>query len=56
MSKSAGSVQTRQHGDEVCYKLVEMKSTSVNRLNGLPECKENDIVGANGVNEVLKIL
>ena len=50
MSKSAGSVQTRQHEDEVYDKLVEMNSASVGHLNGLPECKKNDIVGANGVN------
>ena len=41
LSKSAGSVQTRQHDNEVYYKLVEMKSASVDHLNGLPGCEGN---------------
>ena len=43
LSKSARPVRARQHEDEVCYKLVEMKSTSVNHLSRLPKC-ERDII------------
>ena len=41
MSKSAGSVQTRQHEDEVYDKLVEMNSASVSHLSGVPECEKS---------------
>ena len=39
-SKSAGSVQTRQHEVEVCYKLVGVKSASDGHLIRLPEVQK----------------